>query len=49
MTISFTYEQEKNGLGTFFQSISLNFNKMEINEFPGFEASNAYDFDFLAP
>ena len=46
MFISFSYEQQKTELGTFFQSISLNFNKMEINKSSDFEAGN--DFDFLA-
>ena len=47
ITICFTYENQKTGLGTFFQLISLNFNKMGINESSGFEVDN--DFDFLAP
>ena len=36
----------KPGKARFFKSISLNFNKMEINESSGFVAGN--DFDFLS-
>ena len=47
MPICFFYEQQKGGLGAFFQSISLNFIKLEINESSRFKAGN--DFDFLSP
>ena len=47
ITIYFIYAPQKTGPGTFFQSLSLNSNIMEINVSSGFDAGN--DFDFLAP
>ena len=40
MTTCFTSEQQKTGLRYVFQSISLNCNKMEINESSGFEGTS---------